>query len=184
MKEEGIENRRRVLEAIASSPGVHARELARQLDMHHSLVDYHVRFLAKNGLVVESADEGYKRYYPAYEAARDRGDRGLTIAERRWLGVLRRGRNVEIAIQVLLSPGMSLTQLGEAVGLSLSTLSSHMKRMAQAELVRVERAGKERRFYISQPSTVARLIFEHSWKRQDLVDSFAEVWGSMELRRG
>lgn len=50
MKEDylALETRKKIYELISSSPGLHKREIARELNMSLSTVDYHLHYMEKN----------------------------------------------------------------------------------------------------------------------------------------
>ncbi|RLF50977.1 MAG: transcriptional regulator, partial [Thermoplasmata archaeon] len=62
MKEDylALETRKKIYELIASSPGLHKREIARELKMSLSTIDYHLHYMEKKSIVVAKFDGKYK----------------------------------------------------------------------------------------------------------------------------
>jgi predicted transcriptional regulator len=56
-----------MLAAIRSSPGIHAAEVARRLDVSRQLVSYHVGTLRERGLVEARENEQVHHLHPAPE---------------------------------------------------------------------------------------------------------------------
>ena len=58
-----IETRRNIYDLITKNPGLHLSKIAQLLSLRLSLVEYHLRYLEKNNIILGISEEGYKRYY-------------------------------------------------------------------------------------------------------------------------
>src|SRR6056297_3760871 len=67
MSESDLElaSRRAIYQQIADTPGIHFRALLKDLDYAQGTLQYHLRWLADEGLLDVSDDGKYTRYYPA-----------------------------------------------------------------------------------------------------------------------
>ena len=59
----GGNNKEVIYNFIIKYPGVHLREIFRNLDISEGTIRYHIEILLKQGLIVKSDSDGYMRYY-------------------------------------------------------------------------------------------------------------------------
>lgn len=57
------EKRKTIYEKISENPGLHLRELNRNIDFSFGSLRYHLNYLIKKGLVITESDHGFIRYY-------------------------------------------------------------------------------------------------------------------------
>lgn len=120
--------RGRILRELTAGPAT-ATELGRRLGVDRTSAAYHLRVLARAGLVA-SAPAGRERRWYLGVAPRDAA---LSAGARRVLGAVRA------------APGESVSSLARALASSKSTVHHHVVRLAAAGLVRVERDGRAAR---------------------------------------
>ena len=58
-----LEIRKKIYNHILNYPGIHERQISRDLEIPLSTVDYHLYFLKKRNLISAIKTEGYVRYY-------------------------------------------------------------------------------------------------------------------------
>ena len=58
-----LKTRKKIYDYILKYPGLHLRELCRQLNIPKSSLEYHLNYLKKNDLVSFIPEKHYKRYY-------------------------------------------------------------------------------------------------------------------------
>jgi DNA-binding transcriptional ArsR family regulator len=166
-----VEARRRIFHAVRDYPGLHVREISRQVGMSVALVEYHLRVLADNGLVEGREDQRFVRMFAV--AA---GDAPKSSADRGALGVLRSRLRLQILLILLDHPGpMSHGALAAEAGLGKSKLSFHLRRLERAGLVRKTPTGW---FEPANRRRVLAMLLEFK-PTPDLLDEFEELWLSL-----
>jgi len=173
----GQETRRRIYELVRAQPGAHLREIARLLGLSITLVDYHLRFLAKHELVGFTADGEYKRCYPRYAPGDAEAKPALDEADKRVLALLRQRVPLALLLRLLEVEEAAHGALLPFSGVSPSTLSHHLKKMVSAGVVRPTAAG----YRVADPRRVARLSLLYKIATPDQVAVFLRVWGEFRL---
>ncbi|MGB1697484.1 MAG: helix-turn-helix domain-containing protein [Thermoplasmatota archaeon] len=162
-----LEFRRELHALIKTYPGLHLRELARQLGTSVALIEYHIPVLVDAGLVDVTA-EGYQRVFP-----KDIGE-----AKREWLGMLREDIPTRMVLLLLQEGPMRHGALASELDLGKSKASFHLKKLVSAGIL--EKEGHE--FKVSKPKEVTQLLIAYKPTR-DLRDSFASLWSNFYGRR-
>ena len=160
----GLETRRRFLRMVRDYPGLHLREIARQMDTSVALVEYNLPFLVDAGAVRTEQDERYLRVYPVGEGAPTRAERAL-------LGPLRSEIALHIVLFLLDRGPTRHKDICEALDLGKSKLSFYLRKLEDAGLVRQAKDG----FTVEKPARVKRLLLERR-PTPDLRERFAELW--------
>jgi len=151
-----VQTRRSIFEAIQSNPGLHLREIARRLGLKASLVEYHVRELSVNDLIVESKEEGYRRFYPSEDPSA--GRTGFSSKHRKALHLLRQDVPLRIALLLLDKGGCTHKELLSCLDVSGSTLSYHLTKMTSAKMVCRYRDEWGKGFRLEDPKEVLWLL--------------------------
>lgn len=123
------EVRNRVYGVIEQSPGTYISEVSEQVDASRSTVRYHVRILEDEGLIIGDAVRGKHRFYPSGS-----DDPALAAA-----------MNDDATARVLdsiarLEPA-TVSALAEDLDRSPGTVSYHLDRLADDDLIERERIG-------------------------------------------
>lgn len=164
--------RRRILEFIRESPGMHLRGIAEALAMPVSTLEYHCYHLERHGHLTSRDTGGFKAFYPA--EGMDRRDKDI-------LYLVRHEGPRRIATHLILNPGTTPGELKIVTGLSGPTLTFHLKKMKASGLLREEPAGRTKKLYLVDAERVASVLVTYRKSFvDDAVDRFAGVW--MELR--
>ncbi|MFQ5910178.1 MAG: winged helix-turn-helix transcriptional regulator [Thermoplasmata archaeon] len=167
-----LENRKRIFDYVSRYPGTYLREILKELELEMGVLEYHLNYLEKKGLLSSEMDGRLRRFYVREKVA---------FLDRRLLGLMRQRIPRMIAIRALLESGVSFESLKDELEVSKSTLSFHLKKMRNLGILRERREGRRSIYSISQEDEVARILITYkSSFLDDLVDRFAEVW--MELR--
>ena len=168
-----LEARKRIYDFVVSSPGTHLREIQRQIDLPLGTVEYHLKYLVEKEMLVEKADGNYKRYYPV-------GIYGSV--DRQLLSLLRQEVPRRIVMKLLLNPGMNFKVLSEGFPVSASTLSYHLSKLVDGDVVRKVKKGRESLFFVNNQEEVAKILLTHRKSFLDgLVESFANLWEEFKL---
>lgn len=163
-----LENRRKIYQYIAQNPGTYLREMERALSMQPGVLSYHLDVMEKRGLI-KSEDDGYiKRYFPA-EKFKQR--------DRRIVSLLRQESPRKILLHMLLNGSSSFQSLTNAVGLSKSTLSYHLKKLTSAGIIFSKKVEREFVYGIENPDEIANLLITlQESLESDAVDRFVDIW--------
>ena len=167
----GLETRRRLFAQVQAYPGLHVRELARQLDMSVALVEYHLQVLHANDLVRVQDEPGFKRVYPAGIAEVQVADK-----DRVALAVLRKRIPLRITL-FLLDHGRPASHgtMAQQLDLGKSKLSFHLRALEKAGVVR--RADDGHYEAVGAKRLLALLL--QSPPTPDLRREFGRLWLSL-----
>lgn len=165
-----LESRRAIYQWVADNPGVHFRALLDELGYAQGTLQYHLRWLAEEGLVDVSDDGKFTRYYPAAEF--DETDRLV-------MNALRREYSRRILAHLLADGPLSTSDLAERLEKANSTVSWHLSNLADAGLVSKERDGRRVVYSVVDPDRVSRLYAVHRRSFTDrVVDRLLGLWES------
>ncbi len=160
-----LENRRTIYSFVEKNPGVYMREIQRGLGMSTGVLEYHLAYLVKKGLLSVYQDGRKKRYYST---------RKISAPDKRILAILRQRICRSILIYCISREGASFSELVNSLGVSKSTLSFHISKMLKAGVL-LEEGGAEKRYLVSDPEKVSDLIITYKESfLDDLVDRFVE----------
>lgn len=163
-----LDSRREIYQVVAANPGIHFRELLDRLDYAQGTVQYHLRDLRAEGLIEEADDGKFTRYYPAGEF--DEIDRAVISA-------LRREYARRIVAHLAADGPLTTSELAERLDRSPSTVSWHLSKLTEAELVETERDGRAVYYSLIDPDRVTYLytIYRKSLK-DAVVDRLFDLW--------
>lgn len=161
------ETRARIAAAIDRDPGVHFRELVRTLDLAPGQVQYH---LPKLEAVVADDRYGRTHYFPADY---DEWERGA-------LALLRRETAADV-VSVLMAEGpLGASETAERAGIARSTLSWHLDRLVETDLVEKRHDRGRVVLAVAAPERTARLLDRaEPTLPARLVDRFARLVDSL-----
>ncbi len=174
-----LDNRRRIFEFLQQYPGLHLRELERQLGMDVRALRYHLDFLEKHEAVTSLMQEGYLRYYPRQW---DEGYFRERIGpfEKRVLGVLRQRVPLQLVLLLLDRSEMSSDELKEEASIAASTLSYHLKKLSRLQLLKSRHEGKRKIYGVVDATVIVQLLMKYRPTR-DLVEDFIDLWEKIGL---
>ncbi|MHB8634203.1 MAG: thrombospondin type 3 repeat-containing protein [Thermoplasmatota archaeon] len=141
-------NRALVMARIEAEPGIHYQGLLRGLGLAHGIVEHHLRVLLAADLVRRVPDGRETRYFVA--GGPPRGARPPAA--------LRSRRAQRILEFTALHGGASPADAGRAVGAPRTMVSYHVRRLAAAGLLRVERDGRRVRLFVVQIPPTAQAL--------------------------
>lgn len=164
--------RQRIVECVRKHPGLHLRALAERLDIPLSTLEYHTYHLARYDHLSVRDDGGYKSFYPS--EGFDRRDKDI-------LYMVRHEVPRRVCMHLLLNPGATPKDLLDVVSVSAATLSFHLKKLRESEIIDETPAGRTKTLEVADPERVANVLV--TYRRSfldDLVDRFAKTW--LDLR--
>jgi len=172
MKEDhlALETRRKIYELIASSPGLHKREISRKLNISLSTVDYHLHYMEKRNIVVAREDRRYRRYFIAEKTMPE---------DSRIISLLRQETPRKILIFLLENPKAIHREICENIGKAPSTVSFHIRKLVEAGILEEISLGKEKGYNIKNKERIIDiLIMYRSTFLDRAVDKFLDAWAS------
>src|ERR1051325_1662095 len=162
---EAPETRKRVYEAVRKYPGIHLRNLERQLGMSAPLVQYHLKRLLEEGFVQVNEQGGYARYSPTSKGKSAR----VTKRDVPILGLLREEAPLHVALLLLDHGPKTHAEIVEATGIGKSTLSYHLAKLAPARIV--ERVPNSPKLRLADRDRIYRLLLAYN-PTPDLIETF------------
>lgn len=169
-----LEIRRKIYDLILKSPGLHVRELARELNIALSTLDYHLHYLYKRGLVAAKSDGRYTRCYIAGK---------ISVKDKKIISVLRRNVPRKILLFLLSHPSSFHRAICIQLQLAPSTISFHLNKLLDLDIVDRIKAGRETRYQIKEPEYVSNLLIAYRETFLDkAVDRFSDTWLELHPR--
>ncbi len=174
-----LRNRRRIFELLSRYPGLHLRELERQLGLDVRALKHHLEFLEKHEAVVSMTQNGYLRHYPRmlYEGVfRER----VGAFERKVLGLLRRRTFLQLVLILLDGGLLSVEDIQRQTGLAPSTLSHHLRKLEGLPIIISKREGRIKLYRVTDAPAMVQLLLKYR-PTQDLIEDFLDLWAKIEL---
>jgi len=163
-----LASRRAIYQYVADNPGVNFRTLLDNLDYAQGTLQYHLRWLADEALIEVSDDGQYTRYYPATE---------FDEADRTVMNALRREYSRRILAHLLADGPLTTSELSDRIDKAQSTVSWHLSKLAEADLVTKERDGRRVIYEVTDPDRVRYLYTIHRKSFTDrVVDRLLDLW--------
>jgi predicted transcriptional regulator len=163
-----LETRRKIYELVSKFAGNHFRDIERKCGLSASSVRYHLNYLNKRGLISEEKDGSNLRYYP----------KEFNFGNKKLLSLLRQNSLRKILLFVLNNKSCNQDDISRFVGLSSSTVSWHLKKLINHEIIEDDRNGRkvEYRLLIDNEEVVNLLITYKESFFDSLVDKTIEMW--------
>lgn len=133
------ETRQAIYETVKEDPGINLRALAEELDLAWGTLLHHLHKLEKAHMIVTKRYGKYRRCFL----------NGSTYSkdEKARLAALSTPSTARVAEYVLENPGSTQSEIGEALGVTPSTVLWHAKRLMDVELIETERDGRYVKYY-------------------------------------
>lgn len=168
MNIQGIETRQQVYEFISKSPGVHFREIKRNLNLAVGTLQYNINQLKKDQLIIAKKDGEYVRFYAI----------GLVSEEEKHiLSLLRQKPIRHIAILLLTKGKVNHQNISKGLNLSPATTSWYLNKMLESKMADRKKTGREVYYFLTNPDEIAKTIVTYKESFLDkIVDRFIEMW--------
>jgi len=167
-KELDLKTRAKIYQYILKNPGLHERELSRVLDIPLSTIDYHLYFLKKRELIISKSDGHYTFYFVSGK---------IGIKDKTIFKVLRQKVTRNIIIFLLLKKEATHGTIKDEIALAPSTVSFHLKKLVDLEILKVKVVGRETFYSAIEPDYISDLIITYKKSfLDDAVDRFADTW--------
>jgi len=168
MNIQALEVRQQVYEFIQRYPGLHFREIQRRLGMAVGTLQYHIRHLGTEKLIIGRKDGEYTRYYIV----------GVVTERDRFLLQFLRQRPMRHALVLLLEKKRANhKQISVKIGLSPATTSWYLAKLVEAGLLAKKKEGREVFYALVDPKEMSRTFLTYRASFLDeVVDRFAAIF--------
>jgi DNA-binding MarR family transcriptional regulator len=144
-RDEVLDNftRGRIYEHIRKNPGEHYTALKRVLELKSGTLTHHLRILEHEEYIKSTRDGMYKRFYPI----------GMKVDHKK------KSRTIQELIlqEIAKNPRSTQQEIARNLGVDRSTVNYHINMMVGAGLIRSDKLGRSKRYYI-QDSAVDEFI--------------------------
>ncbi len=156
---------------IEEYPGLHLRELARRLDLDVRAAQHHLNRLEKSGYVTVVRFGRFKRYFPRRE--KDQGEM-VDRKDKVLLAHLRNSIALSLVVHLISSGPTRLADLSNAVEISPSRASFHLRKLERAGII-VRRREEGPKYDVEDPDKVKALLRAYQ-PMPDQVDGLLDLW--------
>ena len=151
---------------VSQQPGLHLRELQRQIGLSFSSTRYHVDRLAKDGEIDRIENNGYSRIYPA----------GIDQKDRTLLSLVRKETDRRILSSFLKENSLSQQRLTDLTRLAKSTVSEHLATLLKLAVVRTRAGGERRIFELTDPAKIEMMLNCYPLLLSKATRRFIDLW--------
>ncbi|MBI5000489.1 MAG: helix-turn-helix domain-containing protein [Euryarchaeota archaeon] len=163
-----LENRRAIYQLVSKFPGIHLRAVQKRLGLQMGVLEYHLNYMEKESILASQTD-GYRKLYFVREAVSHPDKASLSLMRQE---ILRR-----IVMLILLKEKASFKDIMDEFKLSKSTISFHLKKLTEGNVLATEKSGRETIYSVIDPEKTAQLIITYKESFLDsVVDRFADAW--------
>ena len=163
-----LEIRHSIYSLISASPGLHFREIQRRTKIATGQLTYHLNYLQKVGLIKTENDGEYLRYYAQIQ---------INDEERRVLELVRQKSIRHILLFLLENDNCNHEHLVKDLDIAPSTISWHLKKLIDANILNKEVEGRKSFYSIKNPELIKKVLIKNKDSFLDIVvDRFIEMW--------
>lgn len=145
---------RRILDYISAHPGVHLRQICRELGLAMGDVQYHIQRLERDGRI-NSLRRGLYRFFYVSSLFGDR--------QREVLSVLTLDTPRELLLSMIEKPDSGQEELARAAAVSQPTVSWHLKRLVQLGIVEKRQSGRNVTYSVAAADAAEIATFIRSY---------------------
>lgn len=160
-----LETRRDIFNLLKKNPGLHLSNIAKTLKLRVSLVEYHLRYLEKHGLLLSDTHTGFKRYIVAGEAK---------SVQKKNFSILRQKNLLIIVLYLLKKNQANHKEILQQMDIAPATLSYHLERLVKNNIINVEKKGTSRIYQVKNSEELINWLVQY--KPYNLLDGFNDIW--------
>jgi predicted transcriptional regulator len=159
-----------LLKHIEQTPGIRYRELLRVTGFVNGVLTYHLAALEKANIIKVDRQSRATRYYPA----------NISDSYSSVLKFIRHEPIREILIFIMEHDMCTFQEIVEHTGKAASTVSTHLKRLKDADIVSVRRGEYLQLYQVAKGELVAEVLSKYMPSFVDkVVDNYTEMLGEM-----
>lgn len=173
------ETKAKIMESIKKHPGIHLRELQREMNVTLGTIQYHLHNLEKERRIVSRRKHAHKRFYANLVF----GDKQIDV-----LDILSQDIEREIALYLISKPRSTQKDLSNYLNLSPATVYWHIKKLTDLGFLEAKHDGVFVRYNLtSDQSEILKLVKSYHpsiWERwaNRLADLLTEASGIEESK--
>jgi len=118
--------RRKIYEAIFDNPGIHLRRLSRNINIPLTTLNYHLKVLKKNDLIIEDFYNKQTRFFIS---------NNIGVKERKVINLLRHETPRNIILMLFHSLCLSNSEISEALEKHPNTIYFHLKKLLEFDVI-------------------------------------------------
>ena len=160
-----LEVRRKIFNLIKEDPGLYSRKIALLLKLNGQLVDYHLAYMERHGLISSVKEEGYRRYFI-------KGKTGRLDIKR--ISILRQEKPLIIVLFLLQNPFSTHKQILDKIGMTPSTLSYHLGKLKKANIIAEKFYDSTKLYKVINEKEIIKLLIQY--KPYSRIESFKDTW--------
>ncbi len=161
--------RAQILAAVRRYPGIHERQMERQLGLSNRLGSYHLDQLAREGVVQRVEEPGYTRYFAALGTPR------WSHEDVTFMCLMRRAVALRIVILLAGEPGLHRQELAKRLHLAIASVSHHLDLLAKHGIVTSGLEGRARAYRLTDPTATLGRLANFTPIPEDL-EPFDKLW--------
>jgi predicted transcriptional regulator len=162
---EDLEVKRKIFNLIKKNPGLHASKIAEILKISWELANYHILYLERNELINITKKDGYNRCFASGE---------IGEKDREILSLLRQKNPLKIVLFLLMKPYSRFSEILVEVKVAPSTLSYHLKKLLDRQIIYSEVIKNEKRFFVKDRKYVIQILI--NYKPHSLIEDYEDMW--------
>jgi len=145
-----LEKRREIYALIKKHPGLNLSKIAEMLKMRVSLVEYHLTYMERYGLITSVKDDWFKHYYVKEE---------VSSQDRKVIMLLRKKTYLKIVLLIMKYPNSTHGDILKYVDISRSTLSYYLEKLLKKGIiVETSKEGEHKRYVVFDEKEIVRII--------------------------
>lgn len=130
--------RESVLQLIRTVPGIHASDIARQVNAGWGTIVYHLSVLERNKLITSLVDGRHKRFFPSDT---------IDYSKRTQLAAVMNPTTKQIYELIDGEPGIVQGEIAGRIGITIPTVIWHLQRLEVAGLVGRDKEGRKFHYF-------------------------------------
>lgn len=159
----------KILEFIIANPSSHLRKIKNNLKYSMGTVQYHLGMLENEGKIKSVKTKFYRNYYHINES------------DEKVLSVLNLDSPRSIVMYLIQHEPANHQEIAKGIGLSSSTVSWHMKRLLELQVVETEFSGKYTIYCLrDRDNVLVNLSKCKSTVWNSMVNNMADVFSAFE----
>lgn len=160
-----------ILDHINRSPGIRYRELLRLSGLTNGALEYHIKILEKTQKIKVDRLHGRRpRYFPL----------DMEAEEARIMGHIRNISSRQIVLFILEHDLCTFGEILEHMNKAPSTISWHLKRLVETEVISIIRGQELQLYKISNIQLVSNVLSKYKDSLSDKVaDEYYEMFGQL-----
>lgn len=131
--------RETLMELVRTEPGINPQEIRRRTGLGWGTVVHHLRTLEKNRLVMSAREGRYRRFFAVGS---------VNSSQKPALALMKNAFSSRVLDLIRDHPGISHGELAREANLDPGTVTWHIKRMRDADMLRVEKASRRSLYFV------------------------------------